>query len=545
MVCLVKFVAFVFGFYANASTAAFIQHRQYWPDPGAGPNTPQQCTETSLTSPTWGIYSPSLVAINSSSGGTQGDIRFLTVNAASGLTAECAATDIDIYPKGAALNIWHNCSIPELFVQFDLESFEMRLRGSWQCDNSSSIVFTANGTWETPLIQGCFDEDTPRGRETLCIMGNSQVPSSLSSPVAIHPQLPLFPYTPRERAKRCVDRSYDPEWQINNLLYEYHMVETDNKTSVYYDLLLSVINLSNGENTECSITVDLLQPSILNGSAPWVGCQGTNVTNSSSTPATFDVMIDRDYGIFGIRDTWECSDGVPDVEGNEFSGIGYTSIDLDCGNPRNLAVYDSQGLAVEASSDYNCSLATSPATFTGYRAEVPPIPHTYYTRSCTINSIYNTTTMALREYQIETTPQDDNNNEASITGTFGLYNPGSGDTYKLYRIPVIDDGDWHECTAGLRALPWQLVTCQYMLDRRSNRLAFQVQWYCDDRDARSAILFDATVEEQLPVEACELVDGRETCGLPVDVAEVAMAVSSLSWTTSGKAMDMGPTMPWI
>lgn len=145
-------------------------------------------------------------------------------------------------------------------------------------------------------------------------MGNSQVSAGLSAPVAIHPQLPLLPYTPGERAQRCVDRSYDPEWEINSILYEHHVVEGGNGASVYYDLSLSIINLSDGKSTECSATVDLQQNTFLNGSAPWVACMGISVSNSSSTTSSFEVMIDKDYGVFGIRDAWECSDGVPGVE---------------------------------------------------------------------------------------------------------------------------------------------------------------------------------------------------------------------------------------
>jgi hypothetical protein len=147
MACLVSLVVLIFALHANASTAASIQRRQWAPDPGPGVRTPQQCTETSLTNPTWGIFSPVLVAINSSSGGTQGDLRFSAVNSATGLTANCIATDINIYPKGAAdLAIWHNCSMPDLVFQFDLESFEMRLRGSWQCDNSSRFAILPRST---------------------------------------------------------------------------------------------------------------------------------------------------------------------------------------------------------------------------------------------------------------------------------------------------------------------------------------------------------------------------------------------------------------
>jgi hypothetical protein len=169
----------------------------------------------------------------------------------------------------------------------------------------------------------------------------------------------------------------------------------------------------------------------------------------------------------------------------QFTGIAYTNISLDCGTPLNLAVYDSQGSVVGATSDYNCSLSTLPVTFTGYVDVAPSMPHTYYTRSCTINSFSNTTSMALRAYEIETAPQSDSN-MTSVVGTFTLYNPGSGDTYKLRRMPVIDDGGWHECMVGPEALPWQLAGCKYMLDRQKHRLGLQVQWFCDDRDPSNA-----------------------------------------------------------
>jgi hypothetical protein len=175
-------------------------------------------------------------------------------------------------------------------------------------------VFAANGSWEVPLIQGCLDEwNTPRGQETLCIMGNSQVSAGLSSPVAIHPQLPLLPYTPRERAQRCVDRSYDPEWEINSLLYQHHYVEGNNKTSMAYELSLDVTNVSDGQTTKCSVRVDL-DDNHENGSAAWVHCVGAANTGSSTNATSLEVMLDSDYGIFGLRQAWECSDGVAGVE---------------------------------------------------------------------------------------------------------------------------------------------------------------------------------------------------------------------------------------
>ncbi len=127
----------------SAVSAASASQRQqyYYPGTESEVRTPEECTRASFTNPTWGIYDPALVAVNSSSGGTQGDIRFLTVNAATGVVANCTAKDIDLDPKGpGALDIWHNCSFPNLFFQFNLESLDMRLKGSWQCGNSSRFV---------------------------------------------------------------------------------------------------------------------------------------------------------------------------------------------------------------------------------------------------------------------------------------------------------------------------------------------------------------------------------------------------------------------
>jgi hypothetical protein len=152
-----------------------------------------------------------------------------------------------------------------------------------------------------------------------------------------------------------------------------------------------------------------------------------------------------------------------------------------------MAVYGTQGEIVGATSDYNCSLSTMPIAFTGYVDRAPAMPHTYYARSCTIESMVNSSALGLREYRTESIlmPPGTGGN-TSVLGSFTLLNPGSGDTYKLDRMPVIDDGGWHECTAGQQALPWQLVGCRYMLDSGSQRLGFQIQWYCDDRDPSNA-----------------------------------------------------------
>lgn len=124
--------------YSRVCSATWIQPRQYWPDPNPIARTAEECLQISFTNPRWGIFGPSLVVVNSSSDGTQGDIQFSTVNSATGLAANCTARDIELHPKDPdAEEAWHNCSIPNLSFQFSLPSLEMRLRGSWQCDNSS------------------------------------------------------------------------------------------------------------------------------------------------------------------------------------------------------------------------------------------------------------------------------------------------------------------------------------------------------------------------------------------------------------------------
>lgn len=169
-----------------------------------------------------------------------------------------------------------------------------------------------------------------------------------------------------------------------------------------------------------------------------------------------------------------------------FVGIAYTNISLSCGSESNLTTHDGGGATASATSDFNCSLSTTPIIFGGYVDSAPLMPHTYYTPSCTIGSLFNTTTMELREYQIEETSVDGDQDTVSAVGNFTLYNPGPRDMYKLLRLPVVGDGSWHKCVDGQRALPWQLVGCKYLWDRGSRRLGFQVQWYCDDRDPSNA-----------------------------------------------------------
>lgn len=120
-----------------------------------------------------------------------------------------------------------------------------------------------------------------------------------------------------------------------------------------------------------------------------------------------------------------------------------------------------------------------PATnLTGYNDGVPQTPHTYYSHSCTINSL-NATSLTLKSYEIE------NANKQQKIAYFTVFNPGPGEEYNIRRMPVQDDGIWHDCIAGPDLLPWQLISCQYLLNGTES-IGFRFQWYCDDRDPKHA-----------------------------------------------------------
>lgn len=113
----------------------------------------------------------------------------------------------------------------------------------------------------------------------------------------------------------------------------------------------------------------------------------------------------------------------------------------------------------------------------GYQSSDVPkqVPHTSYTHSCTIYSMDNMA-MNLMRYSVESRDGEPE------TASFTIFNPGPGDEYGISNIAVQDDGEWHECGGGAHSLPWQLLSCQYLLDQASNKVGFQFQWNCDDRD---------------------------------------------------------------
>lgn len=166
-----------------------------------------------------------------------------------------------------------------------------------------------------------------------------------------------------------------------------------------------------------------------------------------------------------------------------FTGTGYLVEPLDCGSPINKSYFDEGGNLIAGSSQYNCSLPAT--TIYGYSGDGPAMPHTSYTRSCTIHS-FNTTSMLLQDYEIESFANATPPTDLRKNATFTVYNDGPGDTYQISTTDVQTDGIWHECAAGGGSQPWQLALCQYLLDRAQGILAFSTQWYCDDRDPQHA-----------------------------------------------------------
>ncbi|KAK4167482.1 hypothetical protein QBC43DRAFT_363416 [Cladorrhinum sp. PSN259] len=505
MICL----GLVLGVFAShvvvAASSGVMRPRQYWgPDNNSSTPTPQECVEISFTEPAWGIYDPALTSVNASSGGTQGDIRFLAINSATRVEAACRAQNIELEPTGAQLDAWHNCSIPDLQFQFILSSFEVKLRGSWSCDNStSSLVFSGNGSWEEPIVQGCLDEwDTPRGQETLCIMGGSHVAAGLSSPIPMKPQAPYIPFTPSERPWRCVDRSWDPEWQVNELTYTY--------TLTSYNISLNITNMSSENTTVCSATV-IKKDLPTNGSFSWVNCTFPNGT------VALELLPEPSYNVLGVRQSWSCWDGVEGVEPAQYSGVLFLT-------PPSLTCTPDQ-----ESQSQTCSLPAghAPLLQTGYADVAPHMPHTSYANpSCTISSISNLTSFTLNSWSLDS---------SSGSANFSITNPGPGDTYHFTNLPVPttssdnsnDDGEWRSCLAG-ENIPWQLVACKYSLSKNKT-IKFEMAWYCDDRDPSNSILFTASTA-QTPL---------------TDAKPLLLPVSNLTYQPNRGVMDRGPTLPWI
>jgi hypothetical protein len=154
--------------------------------------------------------------------------------------------------------------------------------------------------------------------------------------------------------------------------------------------------------------------------------------------------------------------------------MGFLDSQLDCAA---VSKRESQRNHRSVSS-YTCTMPKT--NLTGYHDYIPRMPHTYYTHSCTINSL-NVSSLTLKNYALEERTEQSKVSYLDAT----ILNPGPGEEYYIRRMPVQNDGLWHSCIAGSDPLPWQLVSCEYLLNG-SEDVGFRFQWYCDDRDPEHA-----------------------------------------------------------
>ncbi|KAL1865947.1 hypothetical protein VTK73DRAFT_4953 [Phialemonium thermophilum] len=530
------------------AAAAALRSRQY--DDGSYGEA-IDCKVASLTEPAWFIYDPRYSRYNYTQGGTLGQAGFEAYNTVTNESFVCIETNIDLNATGTDAP-WYNCSIPTAQFQFDLNAGILGLRETWSCDNDASTTFAGNGTRELPMALGC-GSDT----DYFCLYGNTEIRAGLTSPVHIDPYVPWTPAIPYEYPDNCPDRSYYPTWQIEGLVYEHNStvsgpgaVSAAAAATITF-LSFNLTNLSNGKTVACDVAVNETLTRSSSHASHWVSCDPAdagNVTAQGGVAGT-KIMFDRDYSIIGVEQSWRCMDKETSeddyVAGTIFSGMGYLVSKLDC---TNSAPYD--GSMDPSKSVYSCTLPTS--NVTGYRSDDTPIaiPHTLYTHSCTINSM-NGTALVLRDYKIETRDgaQGDDDDSAPNTASFTLFNPGPGDEYRIGNIAVRDDGEWHACAGDDDSLPWQLLSCQYMLDRANNTLGFRLQWNCDDRDPYHALIFNATATGHFPKELCKTTTQSDasvmSCSLPAGSDGGVLGIEALDWTATSGPMTRGPVLPWI
>ncbi|KAI1774239.1 hypothetical protein F4818DRAFT_419365 [Hypoxylon cercidicola] len=504
---------------------------------------PPDCTEISFTSPGWII--PALVTTHVNASGPIGSIYFSVDHHATNLSTVCSAEGwIDIAQRDVPEFAWYSCATPETRFQFDPEASLLTLQTNWTCATSPTLDFSATGSTTVPPGPPC--PETGEG-DPDCVPRNIEVEATLTSPVKIQPTEPQLPQKPPNGTTSCVDRSTTPAWHVTDLLYQHFHSSNFSATELYYVLSLSVTNWATNESVLCSATVDELAAQNANHSAQWLECNYELGSISASTLST-QFMFDLDYSLLGIKQTWDCPEA--SSTSDSFVGTGYLVEPLRCGSPAEKSHLDEQGNLIAESSQYNCSLPAT--TVYGYSGDGPALPHTPYTRSCTTHS-FSTTSMQLQDYEIEafasasdgTPPTDPRRN-----ATFAIYNDGSGDAYQISTPDVRTDGIWHECASGGGSQPWQLALCQYLLDRAQGILAFEMQWYCDDRDPQHAILFTATAVAQLPGEECDTFEGvdaepRIRCHLPRNSSTAVLNVDSLTWESLTRPMDRGPPLPWV
>jgi len=93
------------------------------------------CSDISISNPRWEITKLVFTSIDYREGSTKGDIRFVAHNVASDTTFGCVAENIDL--KGAK-DVWYDCSVPGTSFQFVLATYDLRVKGTWECSDAPS-----------------------------------------------------------------------------------------------------------------------------------------------------------------------------------------------------------------------------------------------------------------------------------------------------------------------------------------------------------------------------------------------------------------------
>ncbi|KAH8888539.1 hypothetical protein GQ53DRAFT_826230 [Thozetella sp. PMI_491] len=461
------------------------------PRPGDDPvNDETYCIEESFSEPRWYLYSSRYSETSIENGVRRGTVGFNAQNIPTGLSFDCLAKNVSLAATGNE-TVWHDCDNPKAQFKFDLVSEVISMRESWTCGNSST-VFSGHGSTPIPIAQGCGQENN----FTFCVYADTGVSVALSMPVEIVPMLPGDETPPYELAPNCAERSSYPTWEVADLSYK--LAGSGSSLSV------NMTNLSNGQNVSCNVKVNetLLQKTF--HQASWVQCDGKHGGNSTDISGTA-VLFDRTYNLLGIRQNWKCP-ALNSQLSTQDAYVGFGTWVLS-----NLRCSDT-ALSVSGSG-----VCTIPATnFTGFASYNTPsiLPHTTYTHSCTMNSL-NETYMTLKQYS-------DHKPNASFT----IYNPGSLDEYEIDGLSLTADSHWHQCDPSVGSLPWQLLSCEYSLDRSANQIGFRLRWACDDRDPYRPVLFNATMSGALSAGA-------------------RLNITDLRWVSTDQRMERGPSLPWI
>lgn len=137
-------------------------------------------------------------------------------------------------------------------------------------------------------------------------MRASFVPAALTSPIAIHPEPPKLPQTAEYLYDRCDDRSLTPAWKVDNVMFTR---AAKGGAGGATELTFDVTNLSNQEKVKC--TASSPERPVVNSKhiSNWVTCAVTPESASGETRiVSMQAMVDPEYNLFGIRQSWKCND---------------------------------------------------------------------------------------------------------------------------------------------------------------------------------------------------------------------------------------------